>query len=105
LESRAAENVTRELFDKLLNEARKAERDELPRLIGALAEVNAVALARLAAPVATAPPDEWLDIETAAVYLNVRKDFLYRRKHLGKKVGNRLVYSRKTLDRFVEKSR
>jgi hypothetical protein len=96
--------MRREL-DSIREAAQTLEREQLPRLLGDLEEIRAVALARLAAPVAPAPPDEWLDIEQAAKYLRVDKSFLYHRKHLGKKAGGKLLFSRKSLDRFVEKAR
>jgi hypothetical protein len=70
-----------------------------------LREIEAIALARLAAPILPGPQDDWMDITEAARYMRVGKDFLYSRKQLGKRVGSKLVFSRKTLDRFIEKSR
>jgi hypothetical protein len=96
----------RKELEKIRNEIENLERTQLPALLGELAEVNAIALARLAAPVAPAQPDEWLDIEQASKHLRVEKDFLYERsKLLGKKAGGKLLFSRKRLDAFVEKSR
>jgi excisionase family DNA binding protein len=96
--------MRREL-DSIREAAQTLEREQLPRFLGDLEEIRAVALARLSAPVAPAPPDEWLTIEEAAKYIRVEKDFLYERsKRLGKKAGGRLLFSRKTLDAFVKNS-
>ena len=46
--------------------ARTLAPEDLPRLLGDLEEIRATALARLAAPVGPAPPDELLDVDQTA---------------------------------------
>jgi hypothetical protein len=97
--------MRREL-DSILDAARTLERDALPALIGELATIHAIAFARLVSPVIESRDDVYLNITQAAQYLCVEKSFLYQRSHqLGKRVGRRLVFSRKALDRFVERSK
>jgi len=97
--------MRREL-DTILDAARTLERDALPAFMGELATIHAIAFARLALPVIESRDDEWLDVARAAQYLCVQKSFLHQRsRQLGKRVGRRLVFSRKALDRFVERSK
>jgi hypothetical protein len=97
--------MRREL-DSILEAARTLERDALPALIGELATIQAIAFARLVSPVNESRDDEWMDVARAAQYLCVEKSFLYQRsKQLANRVGSRLVFSRKALDRFVERSK
>lgn len=51
---------------------------ELPRLIGQLAECQATAQARLSTPPPTQTPDELLTVDAAAVRLGMSKEYLYR---------------------------
>jgi hypothetical protein len=84
--------------------------EELPRLLGELAEITATATARLVAPAVQAKPDELLDVEQAAARINGSPDYLYR--HHKKlpftrkdKVGRKLLFSSAGLDAYLRKSR
>jgi len=101
--------MRREL-DPVLTLARTMPAEELPRLVGELAEINAVALARLTSPTITAKPDELLDVDQAAKRLHCSTDYLYRNhKRLPfsrpDKVGRRLLFSSAGLDAYLRKSR
>jgi len=77
-------------LEPVLQAARTLPAESLPRLLGDLEEVRAVAYARLAAtPAPVQPADELLNITQAAALLNCSKDFLYKTnlpfvKHLGR---------------------
>jgi hypothetical protein len=98
--------MRREL-ESVLNEAKILPLEELPALIGALAEITATAQARLASPRIDARPDELLDVEQAAKRLNCSPDYLYRNhKKLSfwreNKVGRKLVFSSAGLDVYLK---
>jgi excisionase family DNA binding protein len=81
---------------------------ELPRLIGELAEINAVATARLTSPTVTAKPDELLDIEETARRMGVSRDYLYRahrRLPFTRRQGRKLLFSSLGLDSYLRRSR
>jgi hypothetical protein len=78
---------------------------DLPGLIGELAEVNAVALARLAAPPAAAH-DELLDVTETARRLGVSEDYVYRhhrRFSFTRRQGKKLLFSSLGLDRHMSR--
>jgi hypothetical protein len=80
---------------------------ELPRLLGDLREVEAVALARLASP-PIETKDELLDVPTAAARLSVSPDYLYRnhrRFPFVRRMGKRLLFSSAGLDAYLKRSR
>jgi hypothetical protein len=68
----------RDSLESVLNLARSLPREELPRLLGDLAEISATANARLASHTVEARPDELLDIAQASARLRMSKDYLYR---------------------------
>lgn len=95
-------------LEKVLTEARTLAPDELPRLLGDLEEIRAVALARIAAPAVEARPDELLTVEQAAKRLSLSKDYLYRhsrRLPFAKRIGRKLLFSSNGLDAYLRKSR
>lgn len=90
-----------------LEQARALPPDQLPALIGDLAEINAVALARLSTPTTPPRPDENLDVNEAARRLGVSKNFLYRhhdRYKFAHREGRRLLFSSNGLDSHLRKS-
>lgn len=90
--------------------ARETPLDELPGLIGALAEAQAVALARLVTPqhVATCEPDEWLTTDEVAALLKIAPKAVrrlaairpYRSTALGPKT---IRYSRAGVTRLIKR--
>jgi predicted DNA-binding transcriptional regulator AlpA len=79
--------------------------EDLPALVGKLAEAQAVAMARLTAPppASTADaPEANLDAEEAARRLGMSTDWLYRQKSLPFRVhiGRRVLYSASGLERW-----
>jgi hypothetical protein len=100
--------MTREL-QAVLVAAQTLPVQELPRLIGQLAECQATAQARL--NVAPALPskqhDELVDVAAASDRLGVSKDYLYRHaKELpfARNVGSRLLFSSLGIDAYIQKN-
>jgi hypothetical protein len=106
----------RQELETVLSVVRALPSAELPAFIGQIAEVQAVALARLTAPVPVALPadrdgQDLLDVETAANYINMSAKWLYRNytivPHL--RIGNgtrpRLRFRRRDLDGWIEEHR
>ena len=82
--------------------------EELPRLLGDLEEIRATALARLASPVAGGRPDELLDVEQAALRMNLSKDYLYRhhkRFPFARRIGRKLLFSSVGLESYLKRAR
>ena len=87
--------------------ARSLALAELPRLLGDLAEISAVATARLVSPVIERP-DELLDVAQAAERMNLSKDYLYRHSRrfpFTRRQGRKLLFSSNGLDSYLRKSR
>ena len=86
--------------------AREAASEDLPALLGRLAEAEGILRQRLMATVppdtSTAPaPDENLGAEEAARRLGVSVDWLYRLKVPFKvRIGRRVLFSAKGLERW-----
>jgi excisionase family DNA binding protein len=94
----------RDSIESVLNLARSLPREELPRLLGDLAEISATASARLSGSVVESRPDELLDVEETARRMGVSKDYLYR--HQGKfpfarRIGRKLLFLSSGLDKFL----
>jgi excisionase family DNA binding protein len=94
----------RDSIESVLNLARSLPREELPRLLGDLAEISATASARLSSSVVESRPDELLDVEETARRMGVSKDYLYR--HQGKfsfarRIGRKLLFLSSGLDKFL----
>ncbi len=80
---------------------------ELPRLIGELAEISAVAQSRLASP-AIEHEDSLLDVEQAAVRMNVSANYLYRnskRLPFTRRQGRKVLFSSNAINDYLRKSR
>ena len=82
---------------------------ELPRLIGDLEEIRAIAFARLMAPPVpvTQPDEELLDISEAARRLNLSRTTLYaligRGELKSRTIGRRRMIPRTALEGFAGK--
>jgi excisionase family DNA binding protein len=97
----------RKELESLLTLARNLPVTELPQLIGALAEVNAVALMRLSAPAAVAQPDKLLDVQQAARRLRMSADYLYRHHSelpFTRPFGRKILFSSNGIDLYLKKS-
>jgi excisionase family DNA binding protein len=87
--------------------ARELPAEELPRLLGDLAEIQATAMARLIAPVPAQPSgaDELLSIEEASRRMGVSKDYLYRHKTelpFTRRVGRKLLFSSLGIESYIQ---
>lgn len=105
--------MRREL-ESVLDAVRTIPASELPGFIGQLAEVHAIALARLTAPVPIKASDDRngddvLDVAQAAAYINMSQKWIYRNHsilpHLRVGFGTRprLKFRRRDLDGWLEK--
>jgi excisionase family DNA binding protein len=100
----------RQELEAALALARSLPPEDLPALIGALAEVTATAQSRLASPPVEARPDQLLDVNEAAARLHCSPGYLYR--HHRKlpftrpgRIGGKLLFSSSALDLYLKKSR
>jgi hypothetical protein len=96
----------RDIMEPVLALAKSLPREELPRLLGDLAEVSATANARLAHPVVEARPDELLNVEETARRMGVSKDFLYRnsrRYPFTRRQGRKLLFSSTGIDMYLRR--
>jgi excisionase family DNA binding protein len=94
----------RDELEAVLNLARSLPREELPRLLGDLAEISATASARLSSAVVESRPDELLDVEETARRMGVSKDYLYRHQRkfpFARRIGRKLLFSSSGLDKFL----
>jgi excisionase family DNA binding protein len=94
----------RDSLESVLTLARSLPNEDLPRLLGDLAEISATASARLASPVVEARPDEMLDVEEAARRMGFSKDYLYRHQRkfpFARKIGRKLLFSSVGLEKFL----
>lgn len=95
-------------LQRVLAAAQTLPVQELPRLIGQLAECQATAQARLnmGPALPSKQHDELVDVDAAAVRLGVSKDYLYRHaKELPftRNVGSRLLFSSLGIDAYIQK--
>src|ERR1700693_1672335 len=94
----------------VLNVARSLAPDELPRLLGELETVRAVAWSRLTAPAAPANQQsrsELLDVDEAAARLGMSASYLYRnhrRFAFSRRVGRSLRFSAEGIDSYIQES-
>jgi excisionase family DNA binding protein len=94
----------RDSIESVLNLARSLPREELPRLLGDLAEISATASARLSSAVVESRPDELLDVEETARRIGISKDYLYRHQRkfpFARRIGRKLLFSSSGLDKFL----
>jgi|ERR1019366_6899366 excisionase family DNA binding protein len=99
--------MRREL-ESALSHAHSLAPAELPRFLGELEEIRAIAFARLIAPAAVTQPDEeLLDIAEAARRLNLSRTTLYalimRGELKSRTIGRRRMIPRAAIEGFVRK--
>jgi Helix-turn-helix domain len=95
----------RKELEKLRTEIESLERTQLSALTGELAELYVLILARLASPVAPAPPDESLNVKQAAKRLGISPSYLYKnhsRYKFARHEGGRVVFSASGLERYLQ---
>src|ERR1700722_7035654 len=97
----------RDALEPVLAMAKNLPREELPRLLGELAEISATANARLAIHVVESRPDELLNGDQTARRMGVSKDYLYRnfrRYPFTRRQGRKLLFSSTGSDAYLRKS-
>jgi hypothetical protein len=97
----------RDALEPVLALARNLSREDLPRLLGDLAEISATANARLTGSTIDARPDELLDVKGTARRMGVSKDFLYRnwrRYPFTRRQGRKLLFSSAGIDAYLRKA-
>lgn len=100
--------MTREL-DAVMTAARTLAPDELPRLLGELETVRAVAWSRLTVPTPAnlQTRDQLLDVDAAAKRLGMSAGYLYRnhkRFSFTRRVGRSLRFSAEGIDSYIHES-
>lgn len=96
-------------LEPALSYARSLAVKELPRFLGELEEIRAIAFARLIAPpvACTQPDEELLDIPEAARRLNLSRTTLYaligRGELKSRTIGRRRMIPRAAIEGFIRK--
>jgi excisionase family DNA binding protein len=88
--------------------ARTLPVEELPALVGALAEITATAQARLLNPSTVPVRDELLTVKECAERMSVSTDWLYRahrRLPFTRRIGTALRFSANGLDAYLKRAR
>jgi predicted DNA-binding transcriptional regulator AlpA len=96
----------REELESALIAAQTASLEELPRLLGDLEEVRAIAMARLIAPASPHTPDMLLEVDKAAERLGVSCDYLYRnhrRFPFTRRMGRALRFSAHGIEQYLKR--
>lgn len=94
-------------LELVLKLAADLPREELPALIGALAECTAVAQSRLVASPVQNQPDRLLTVKEVAERTGMSEQFIYRRAQklpflVKEKTGRALRFSSAGLDRYIQ---
>jgi excisionase family DNA binding protein len=97
-------------LDEVLKAAQELPPEDLPALIGQLAQAHATALARLTAPsrAAQAEHDELLNVTEAARRLGISEDYLYshsREYPFTRRQGRKLLFSALGIDKYIRQQR
>ena len=105
--SSATTQPIRQELRAALAAAETLPRADLPRFVGDLEEIRAVAFARLIAPTPVQqPPDELLSVQEAARRLGVSRDFLYRhhrRLPFSRRMGRSLLFSAQGIQKYIQR--
>ena len=92
----------------VLDAARSLAPEELPRLLGDLETVRAIAWSRLsmpAPPTPQKPRDELLDVKAAAAKLRLSPSYLYhnhKKFPFSRRIGRSLSFSALGIDAFID---
>ena len=90
----------------VLQVARTIPVESLPRLLGDLEEVKAVAFSRLtASALAPAAPEEWLTAAEASARLHCSRVYLYKNSHtlpFARHLGKKLLFSARGIEEYLE---
>lgn len=93
-------------LELVLQAARTLPPAELPRLLGDLEEVRAVAYSRLSAVPVPAPPDELLSVKQAAAKLGCSTDYLYKQDFpFVRRLGRKRMFSRNGIEAYLRQSK
>jgi hypothetical protein len=95
-------------FDEILQAARELPAEDLPALIGQLAQAHATALARLTVPTIQPEHDELLSVTEAARRLGVSVDYLYSHHSqypFTRRQGRKLLFSALGIDKHIKNQR
>jgi excisionase family DNA binding protein len=97
--------MTEQLIKNVLAAVRACDVDRLPRVLGMLREIEAVACATLSAPTAApAPPDELLTVKQAADRLQCSRDYLYKTAlPFKRKLGRKLLFSSRGIEEYLRR--
>jgi excisionase family DNA binding protein len=82
--------------------------EELPGLLGSLAEITATAQARLLSPSAAPLGDKLLNVKECAERMKVSQDYLYhshKRLPFARRIGRSLRFSANGLDAYLKRAR
>jgi excisionase family DNA binding protein len=77
-------------------------------LLGELEQIRVTALARLSPPTVSGPPDEFLDVASAAKRLGVSEDYLYRHQRkfpFVRRIGRKLLFSSAGIAGYMKRAR
>jgi hypothetical protein len=96
-----------ELFENIRRAIESCPVERLPRVLGALREIETHCLARLSAPApAPAAPDELLTCARAAQLLHCSRDTLYRGNFpFVRRLGRKKLYSSAGIAEFLRKQK
>ena len=94
-----------ELFENIFRAVQSCPVDRLPRVLGALREIETHCLARLSAPApAPAGEDTWLTCAQAAERLQCSRDYLYKTSFSFKhKLGRKTLFSGNGIAEYLRK--
>ncbi len=96
-----------EILETLLEAASNTPVQQLPRLLGRLAEATATAQARLLSPGPAPQADELLGIAEASQRLNVSESYLYRHSSqlpFTVRQGRKLLFSTAGITKYISKN-
>ena len=96
-----------ELFENIFRAVQSCPVERLPRVLGALREIETHCLARLSAPAQPPPaPDELLTCAEAATLLHCSRDTLYRGNFpFVRRLGRKKLYSSAGIAEYLRKQK
>ena len=100
--------MVRREIECVLKLCKEVPSDDLPQLIGELAQASALCFARLATPAVEAKPDKNVGVREASRRLGVSISYLYKnhgRYRFARHEGGRLLFSASGLERHLKQSK